>query len=409
MRGGNRLLLVFAVIIVLVVGLILFLLLGRGNQGQQPTTTTDQGGVPGNVQATTTGAGGAGNVPPVAATTAPTQIAVVVAARAIPAGTSLRADDLDTILKPRSEVNEQEDIIQKEFAINRITKVAYNPNQQIKKSDLVEGAFSNYMKQLVADRKLEPGKKAFAYATNDLSAAAGLIQENDLIDVVATFAVERRPVNVTINGQTFTVPIPGFEVTTKTILQNVRVLRVLKFGPALAPVTAPRPTSTPAGTGETPTAVAAAPPPGTATPLPTVPPYKETGEGFDTSTILVLAVTDQEAEILKFTRESRLTQSVAQVPALVNASNQPTAQTGNQSNVQTGTGGVVSSGNTTTNFGALSNVPIVHFLLRARPQDNGNLQDPALTVERTSGATFRVLVRDYGLPIPEIVYATNAQ
>ncbi len=392
MRGGNRLLIVFALIIVVVVGLILFILL-RNNQAQP--APVDQGVAPG---AQTLGPTLAPVVPPT-----PTTVSVVVAARAIAAGTPLRAEDLDIIAKPRSEVNEADDILQKEFAINRITKLALNPNQQIKKSELIEGSFSNYMRQLVSDRRLEPGKKAFAYATNDLSAAAGLIQENDLIDVVATFAVERRPVNVTINGQTFTVPIPGFEVTTKTILQNVRVLRVIKFGPALAPVTVPRPTNTPAGLSETPTAVAAAPPPGTATPLPTVPPFKETGEGFDTSTILVLAVTDQEAEILKFTRESRLTQAVAQVPALVNSAAIPQGTTG--AGQQAGVTGNFSA----ANFAALTNVPIVHFLLRARPQDTSNPSDPAITVDRTSGATFRVLVRDYGLPIPEIVYATNAQ
>jgi Flp pilus assembly protein CpaB len=390
---------VFALIIVVVVGLVLFILL-RGNQAAPPP---DVGVAPGPTLPAGT--------PAVVVPPTPSQVQVVVAARAIAAGTQLRADDLDVINKPRSEVNEAEDITQKEFAINRITKIAYNPNQQIRKSELIEGSFSNYMRQLVADRKLEPGKKAFAYATNDLSAAAGLIQENDLIDVVATFPVDRRPANVTINGQQFTVPISGFEVTTKTILQNVRVLKVIKFGPALAPVTAPRPTPTPVVGENTPSPAAAPPPPGTPTPLPTVPAFKETGEGFDTSIILVLAVTDQEAEILKFTRESRLTQGVGSVPALVNAATSGGTGTGTGAATTPGSNQPVAVGGTTTNpnIAALANVPIVHFLLRARPQDTSNPQDPAIQVDRTSGATFRVLVRDYGLPIPEIVYATNAQ
>lgn len=408
MRGGNRLLLVFALIIVVVVAFVLFILL-RGSPAA-PAADPNAGVAPGAQPLPTT--------PAIIVPPTPAQVSVVVAARAIPAGTQLLADDLDIITKPKSEVNEADDITQKEFAINRIVKIAYNPNQQIKKSDLIEGSFSNYMRQLVADRRLEAGKKAFAYATNDLSAAAGLIQENDLIDVVATFAVERRPVNVTIAGQQFTVPIPGFEVTTKTILQNVRVLRVIKFGPALAPITVPRPTPTPVVGENTPSPAAAAPPPGTPTPLPTLPAFKETGEGFDTSIVLVLAVTDQEAEILKFTRESRLTQGVGSVPTLVNAAAQNAAlgsasgTTPGAGSTGTGTGNnslSVSGSSQSANLAGLNNVPIVHFLLRARPQDTSNPQDPAISVDRTSGATFRVLVRDYGLPIPEIVYATNAQ
>jgi len=387
MRGGNRVLILFAAIIVVVVAVVLFLLLR--NSGQ-PASDPNAGVAPGSLQPTIAGQPviTAPVVPPT-----PAQVGVIVAARAIAAGTQLKADDLDIIAKPRGEVSETDDIFQKEFAINRITKISYNPNQQIKKSELIEGSFSNYMRQLVADRRLEPGKKAFAYATNDLSAAAGLIQENDLIDVLATFPVERRPTTVTINNQQVTIPIPGFEVTTKTILQNVRVLKVIKFGPALAPVTVPRPTNT--IPGDTPSAVAAAPPPGTATPLPTLPSFKESGEGFDTSIILVLAVTDQEAEILKFTRESRLSQTIGSVGGLSNINQQ----------ASTGPAPTASS----SNFAALVNVPIIHFLLRARPQDTANPQDPSIAVDRTSGATFRVLVRDYGLPIPEVVFATNAQ
>ncbi len=413
MRGANRLLIIFAAIIAVVILILVFILLRGNNQGAADPAQV--GVAPGNIQ----------TAPPVAGTTAPggntgaaaaaptvaNNVTIIVAARALPAGYQLKADDLDTINKPRTDVND-EDILQKEFAVNRITKIAYNPNQQIRKSELVEGSFSNYMRQLVADRRLEPGKKAFAYATNYLSSVAGLIQENDLIDVVATFAVDRRPVNVTIGGQQYTVPIPGFEVTTKTILQNVRVLKVVKFGPSLEPVSIPRPTTPPPG--ETPTGVPAAAVAGTATPLPTLPPFRETGEGAEINTVLVLALTDQEAEILKFTRESRLTGGVASVPALTNpaaSAAQPGTTPGSSAagasnpNQPQLVGGTTSS----ANFSALTNVPIIHFLLRARPQDTSNPQDPAIAFDRTSGATFRVLVRDYGLPIPEIVYATNAQ
>jgi Flp pilus assembly protein CpaB len=357
-----------------------FLLVSCGND--TPANATSPGG-PSNLplNQVTTG------TTPLVSTPTPqvNNVLVVVATRPIPAGTMLTLQDLTTIAKPRSEVIADQDVLQVAEAINRINKVPYNIGQQIKKGDLVEGTFSTYMRQLVADKKLEPGKKAFAYATNDLSTVTGLIQENDLVDVVATYVVERR-VTGQPTGQVGAAGAanPGLELTTKTVLQNVRVLKVVRLqAPPIEVIT--RPTATP--NPDTPTVVVAAP--ATAIPTPTLPTYQENGQGFQVNTILILGVTDQEAEVLKFTREYRFVGTAARLNT---------------------TNPVISTGDTTYFDPAVSNsVAIVHFVLRAKPQDPANPVDPAISKEQTTGVTFRILVRDYGLPIPELVFATGTQ
>ncbi|HEX2911712.1 MAG TPA: RcpC/CpaB family pilus assembly protein [Chloroflexia bacterium] len=354
-----------------------FMLVSCGENPTPATSAGNQVNMPAN-QATVAG-------PTAAPTTVSNTVLVVVAARPISVGSIITADDLDTVAKPRSEVNPDQDVTQIAEAINRINKVPYNVGQQLKKGDLVEGTFSTYMRQLVADKRLEPGKKAFPYITNDLSTVAGLIQENDLVDVVATYVVERRvPVPSGAQVQANTNPNPGLELTTKTILQNVRVLKVIRLQ-TRAVETSARATATP--NPDTPTAVVAAP--ATATPTPTLQPFQENGAGFQNNTILVLAVTDQEAEVLKFTREYRFVGTAGRLNP-----NNPVISTGD------------------TNFFdpvVSGSVAVVHFVLRAKPQDPANPVDPALARETTTGVTFRILVRDYGLPIPELVFATGTQ
>ncbi len=314
-------------------------------------------------------------------TTANTKL-VIVALRPLPAGTLVGAQDIDAVAKPIQEINDQ-DITSPADALGRIVKINYNPGQQLKKADLIEGTFSTYMRQLVADKRLEPGKKAFAYPTNDLSTVGGLIQENDLVDVVATYLVERKGFGQQPGTQAATPTNPGVELTTKTVLQNVRVLRVVRL--QIRPVeNVTRLTPTAPPNPDSPTSIAVAAP--TATPTPTLPTFLENGAGFGINTVLILGVTDQEAEVLKFTREYRLTQTIARL----NTSNP-----------------IISTGDTVFNQALDSSTAIVHFVLRAKPQDPANPVDPALTRETTTGVTFRILVRDYGLPIPELIYTTG--
>ncbi len=377
------------------------------------TPTTDAGTV------TTTVAQSPGSIniaTPVLATAtpAPQNVKVVAVSRNLNQGSVLGPDDLDTILISRTEFdadpNRDTYLSDPNAAIGRILKAPLTARQALRTSDIIEGNFSSYMKQLVAEKRLEPGKKAFAYATNDLSTAAGLVAEGDLVDVVATYIFERKGdqdnVSAVVSGGGSNNGTPGsgqssvtlqrsvvLELSTKTILQNVRVLRVIRFGPPITPfrVEKPTPTATvPSGDtgGQPATTTGVAVGPGTPTPLPTLPPYEESGRQFGTTQILVLAVTDQEAEVLKFTREVRTTLAVSSLVGVNGA--KPSLQ---------------------PEFSAdrtiLAQIPVVHFTLRSRPQDTANPQDPAVTIDKTSGVTFRTLVRDYGLPIPEAVFATQ--
>lgn len=414
-RGrNNTLIIVLGLVLVIAAGVLIFFVVSRGaTPAATPTADPSaSGGGVGAVGVGTPGASGTSVVitatsAPIAPPTAtPTQFGVVVAARAIPAGTVLTADDLKIIPKPRAEVDESTDITDIGFAVNRINIVPYNPEQPIRKRELVEGGFSQYMKQLVQDRRLEPGKKAFAYVTNEVSAAAGLISENDLVDVVATYVFERRDTNPPPAGSVVQNNII-LELTTKTILQNVRVLKVIRLEKGLQPITVPRPTPTapPPPEGQpaqsTPVVVAGV---GTPTPIPTLPSFQESGVGFTNNIILVLAVTDQEAEVLKYTREVRyaLSASIQSNSQRVQVITNQNGQT--QSAAVGTTSGEIGSTNPTDRF---KDVPVIHFTLRGRPVDTTNPQDPALTLDRTSGVTYRTLVRDYGVPIPVIVFATQ--
>jgi Flp pilus assembly protein CpaB len=417
-RRNNALLIVVGLLLLIgAAALIIFLVLRGGaappadSAAQTSTALAQVGTTPGANQP---GPGTVVVITPTAAIAAtptiiPNAIDVVVASRAIPQGTILTADDLKVIQRPRAEVDEANDVTSIVQAVNRINLVPYNPEQPLRKRELIEGGFSTYMKQLVQDRRLEPGKKAFTYVTNELSAVGGLISENDLVDVVATYVFERRDPSAQTSGVA-TQNNVVLELTTKTILQNVRVLKVIRLERGLQQITVPQPTATPQLPGEgTPAGTVVAAPPGTPTPVPTLPTFQESGVGFPNSLILVLAVTDQEAEVLKYTREARYAQSASiqsNTQRLVLISTTPGASASVINNVSEA--GSLSPNDPNGSTGIFQ-VPVIHFTLRGRPVDTTNLQDPAITLDRTSGVTYRTLVRDYGVPIPVIVFATQNQ
>lgn len=415
MRRRGPVILLGILLLVGVAALAIVLLLRGNNQPQQQSsTTTDSAAV--TTASGTPGVGGlvAGGAQATTAsgptpTPLGTTVQVVVVTRNLSAGTQLLLEDLDTVLLPRQEFNPDTDVTNPQQALGRILKNPLLSRQQLRRGDIIEGGFSTYMRNLVADKRLEPGKKAFAYATNDLSAVGGFISEGDLVDVVATYIFERKgdqdnavtDTNVQGTGnanqfnftgnQTTTRPVI-LELSTKTVLQNVRVLKVIRFGAPVEPYRAGALKSTPTpgavALDQQPSATTIVVGPGTPTPVPTLPPYEENGRQFPTSQILVLAVTDQEAEVLKFTREARVALSVSVLAGVAGA--KPEIQA-----------------SVSADRSALLGIPVVHFTLRARPVDTTNPQDPALTIDKTSGVTYRTLVRDYGLPIPEAVFATS--
>ncbi|HMO57496.1 MAG TPA: RcpC/CpaB family pilus assembly protein [Roseiflexaceae bacterium] len=180
--------------------------------------------------------------------------------------------------------------------------------------------------------------KALSIEVDNLTGVGDQVREGDFVDLVMTFQIERVILRPTIAPDPTTglptvtiVEVPTIFRTTKTLVQNVKVLGVLRPAPPEV-----------AADGATPTPAAGAPPP----PAGATPPTgRQSGSGFITTGTwtLLIAVNDQQAEIVNFTR--------AQEPE----------------------------------------TPIT-LVLRGRGDT---------VVEETSGVTLELLVSQFGLPLPE--------
>jgi pilus assembly protein CpaB len=174
----------------------------------------------------------------------------------------------------------------------------------------------------------------FPLEVGNLTGVADQIRPGDAVDLVMTYEIRRliiRP-SLTLDPETGQLVVTPLEETlvdrvTKTMVQNVRVLRVLK--PAI-----PQEAGTPTPAGQQ----------GTAPPPP--PSRTQASDTFvpGAQWILLLAMTDQEAEIVKFTLDQ-------QDPK-----------------------------------------PQITLVLRGRDDS---------AIEDTTGITLRLLTSRYGLPLPE--------
>lgn len=152
--------------------------------------------------------------------------------------------------------------------------------------------------QIPAARPGQPRPKAFSFQVNSLTGVADQIKSGDFVDVLASFEIEQRILRpgVSESGQPQLKEEQFTGRTTKTLVQNVQVLQILK--PQIAPSGTPGPEG-----GEAPTPV---PPPaggeggaGASAPAPTAPGSTITSGNW----LLVLAVTDQQAEVIKLAVE----------------------------------------------------------------------------------------------------------
>jgi pilus assembly protein CpaB len=187
-----------------------------------------------------------------------------------------------------------------------------------------------------ADTPDQPRPKAYPIVVNNLTGVADLIKEGDFVDLVMTFEVNRTLIRPSLSSDPTTgattitfVEEPFTGRTTKTLVQNVEVLQVVKPAPVEG-----EGTPTPAPDGSAPATGPDGQPIASGNPA-------ATGSTITPGTwTIVLAVTNQEAEIINF------------------------SQTGN--------------------------VPIT-LVLRGR-NDNA--------AEQTIGATLDLLISQFGLPLP---------
>jgi pilus assembly protein CpaB len=219
--------------------------------------------------------------------------------------------------------------------INKVTVNTLSANQPIRQSDVVDGGLSLIIPTAEPD---QPRPKAIPFQVNSLTGIADLVTPGDFVDLVVTFDIERfyiRPgllfdpttktYNVTYTEDKYT------DSSTKTLAQNIQVLKLIY------------PKVEPSGT---PTAVPAGAPP----------PQNPDGSAVNTQAnvgpvnpndnltagnwVVILAVTDQEAELIRYSLQQ-------------------------------------SSG--------------MALILRGRGDSN---------VENTLGVTLNVLVNEFGLPVP---------
>lgn len=282
--------------------------------------------------------------PPAPETTAlpqeptPVPLRKVVAARVdIPANTVLT--DTETFLTlrdiPETEYNAAPDqyFVSVSELTTKVTLRALNATEIIRARDLTDAGLSFQVPQ--PDTPDAPRNKVVPLEVGNLTGVADQIRPGDSVDLVMTYEIRRLIIRPTLTldpetGQLIVTPIEETLVdrVTKTMVQNVQVLRVLK--PAI-----PQDTGTPTPAG--------------AQGQPAPPPPASDQQQADTYVpgaqwILLLAMTDQEAEIVKFTLDQ-------QDPK-----------------------------------------PQITLVLRGRDDS---------AIEDTTGITLRLLTSRYGLPLPE--------
>ncbi len=188
--------------------------------------------------------------------------------------------------------------------LNKQTVRQINFNERITRSDITEPGLSILIPTAQPN---QPRPKAVPVQVDNLSGVADQVRPGDFVDILGTFEIQRTIIRpsfgdnnqITLKEEQFT----GKSV--KTLIQNVQVLQVLK--PAV-------PQGTPGQGGAAPPAAQEGPPqtdasgqpvqPGQAgQPTPQTGP-KTTGTFQPGEWILTLALTDQQAEIVKFSTES---------------------------------------------------------------------------------------------------------
>ena len=278
-RGGVLILLIGLILIVGAVALFLFL---------QPT-----GGV-----------GGIGGAAPTgeALPTEPPSVEIVRARVDIPANTVITDSVtlLEVITIPQSEFNSDENLSTVSEAEGRLTLRPFRANEPLVRSALVDPGLSQQIPTAEPDRASD---KAYPFVVNNLTGVADQVKPGDFVDVVATFNV-LRPVSTLSSQQAEAAEDgapPEQTVTnaladqtlrsTKTIVQRAQVLRIVRPPLDLEP--------TPEGQ----VAPEAAPPAVDETGQPIGQPGDTTAAGgvvVPGTWTLVLAINDQEAELMEF-------------------------------------------------------------------------------------------------------------
>jgi Flp pilus assembly protein CpaB len=201
---------------------------------------------------------------------------VVVVNQDVPAYTMLSAANLATT-EVEASTAVSNTTSEPSSYYGKMTLVPLTKGQQIQSNLLTESGFSSV---------LSKGERAFSLAVPERSTFGAAVTENDRIDVLWTANLVYYEKVPQADGK-FTYE-QRIYTSTKTILQDVRVLRVISLRVAV-------PQSQQADNGQAEQTVAR-------TPGATTPAMYEAGAPFQA--VLIVAVNDQAAEVLKFAREN---------------------------------------------------------------------------------------------------------
>ncbi|NOK59699.1 MAG: flagellar protein FlgA [Chloroflexi bacterium AL-W] len=276
MRRGGRLFIFLGVIVALAAAIFLWFLL------QTPTGPTDgEVGVPTDV--------------PVRQ--------IVVARIDIPSNTVLT--DTETLLdfseipEPDYNANADQYFTSFEELRNRVTLIEIPATEAILDNDVTEAGLSL---QIPPAQEGQPQPKAYPFQANNLTGVADQITPGDFVDVVASFDIQQvllRP-GFDEEGQLLIREQEVVNQSTKTLVQNLQVIDIIRP----APPEEGTPTAEQAPVEEAP----AVGPDGQ--------PLEDTGGGGGATQnttaevnlragnwILILAATDQQIEVIKFSQE----------------------------------------------------------------------------------------------------------
>lgn len=211
--------------------------------------------------------------------TAPVMVNVAAVNRDLPAYTLLDASNVATISVEESTVPTNT-TTSPATLYGKMTLVPLTQGQLVNTDQLTESGFADI---------LAKGERGFVLAVPEKSTFGDAVMENDHVDLVWTTAIKTNRAKPAEDGKV--TYVDDVYTTTKTLLQNVHVLRVMKLGQDLTAGANGQATDASAGDGTT----AVLPPPSTAAMYLDQAPY---------STVLVLGVTDQQAEVITFARQN---------------------------------------------------------------------------------------------------------
>jgi Flp pilus assembly protein CpaB len=252
-RGGKFLLLIGAVLAAMAFIVVYVVMSGKLSLGSTPAQ--DVASVP----------------------TAIPMVSVAVVNRDIPAYTMLDSTNVATIDMEASTVPSGTTTAPA-AVFGKMTLVPLAKGQPVRQDQLTETGFSNI---------LAKGERAFSLAVPEKSTFGNAITENDFVDLIWTAKIQYdRPKPGAVDG--VVTYETGTFTSTKTLLQNIHVLRVIELAQDAAP----------AGNGNAQTTadgqpVATGPAPIASSMYNMDAPYRS---------VLVIGLTDQQAELVTFAR-----------------------------------------------------------------------------------------------------------